>query len=39
MTIERVGFPDPISKAKNTERPARAEKNQSVDSISVSAGI
>jgi negative regulator of flagellin synthesis FlgM len=38
MTIERVGFPDPVSKAKKTERPARAEKNQSVDSISVSAG-
>ena len=38
MTVERVGFPDPVSKPKKTERPARAEKTSAADSINVSVG-
>jgi negative regulator of flagellin synthesis FlgM len=38
MTVERVGFPDPVSKPKKTERPAPAEKTTAADSINVSAG-
>ncbi len=38
MTVERVGFPDPVSKPKKTERPAPAEKAAAADSINVSEG-
>jgi negative regulator of flagellin synthesis FlgM len=38
MTVERVGFPDPVSKPKKTERPARTEHTSAADSINVSAG-
>lgn len=38
MTIERVGSPDPISKPNKAERPVRADKGGSADSVSVSAG-
>jgi hypothetical protein len=38
MTVERVGFPDPVSKPKKTERPAPAEKTSMADSINVSQG-
>ncbi len=38
MTVERVGFPDPVSKPKKTERPAPAEKAAATDSINVSEG-
>ena len=37
MTIERVGFPDPVSKPKKAERPTRPETSSSVDSVNVSA--
>jgi negative regulator of flagellin synthesis FlgM len=39
MTVERVGFPDPVSKPKKTERPARTEKTSAgADAINVSSG-
>ena len=38
MTIERVGAPDPISRPKKAQRPVRADKGSSADSINVSAG-
>ncbi len=38
MTVERVGFPDPVSKPKKTERPARAEKTSAADAVNVSIG-
>ena len=38
MTVERVGFPDPVSKPKKTERPVAAEKAAAADSINVSEG-
>ena len=38
MTIERVGSPDPFSRPKKAQRPVRADKGSSADSINVSAG-
>ena len=38
MTIERVGSPDPISRPKKAQKPVRAEKGSSADSVNVSAG-